>query len=134
MKVEFEKPHNEDDDDFDFEEFADTLREVLLAAAEESLKERDGKKYITYPDVEKMQDFNASYVLLLNAVGDGTKVERRSSSFLIKSDGREITIRNPRYFYLAMRAASNVDIIPYVRGMLEISLTFKDVYKKELVE
>ena len=134
MKVEFEKPYNEDDDDFDFEEFADTLREVLLAAAEESLKERDGKKYITYPDVEKMQDFNASYVLLLNAVGDGTKVERRSSSFLIKSDGREITIRNPRYFYLAMRAASSVDIIPYVRGMLEISLTFNDVYKKELVE
>lgn len=138
MKVEFEKPYDEDDDDFDFEEFADTLREVLLSAAEESLKERGDKKYITFPDVENMQDFDASYVLLLNAVGEDVKVERsssgRSMTLSIKSVGREITIKNPKYFYLAMKAASSVDISPYTSGVLGISLTYNDVYKKELLE
>ena len=138
MKVEFEKPYDEDDDDFDFEEFADTLREVLLSAAEESLKERGDKKYITFPDVEKMRDYNAAYELLLNAVGDDAKVVRsssgRSMTLSIKSVGRDIPIKNPKYFYLAMKAASSVDISPYTSGILGISLTFNDVYKKELVE
>ena len=138
MKVEFEKPYDEDDDDFDYEEFASALRETLLSAAEESLTKRADEKYITYPDIENIQDYEVSYMLFCNAIEDDAKIERspydRYMSLSAKSNERCITIKIPRYLYLAMKAATHIDISPYTNGTLKLSLFYSDIYKKELIE